>query len=138
MKKYTVALIVIALIDIGLLSMGLLTLSDAKISTLAAGDDFLMNYSGQILVLLSVALAFFHKPAANVLIWLFHKMHRWLSLLLMSCVAGSEALMHILNIPHIEGWWLPMLEGGVIITIFTTAVAWAHKLGKKKENSPLA
>lgn len=42
------------------------------------------------------------------------QVQRWLSALAMLAVVWAEATMHLFNIPHMEGWWVPLLGGGFI------------------------
>jgi hypothetical protein len=47
------------------------------------------------------------------------------------CLALSgEALMHVLSIPHLEGWWLPIVSGS---TALTGMLAWFRKKRNKQE-----
>lgn len=81
--------------------------------------------------MLAILLAYFHRWAAEKLLWLGEKIHRWISTLLMMGMVGIEAFMHILSIPHLEGWWLPIFGGSAFITGIT---AWFHDLRSKSKD----
>jgi hypothetical protein len=58
--------------------------------------------------------------------------------LIVPFVACAEWLMHALNIPHIEGWWVVMLEGGVAITGAGAVSALYQKMIKLKKAAQLS
>ena len=33
------------------------------------------------------------------------------SAIIVSLALGADTLMHVLNVPHIEGWWIPVVSG---------------------------
>ena len=60
--------------------------------------------------------------------WIFAKMYRWLSAALVSLALGFDGIMHLLNIPHVEGWWLPLCGGGAALG---GTMVWWEKRKKK-------
>jgi hypothetical protein len=88
-------------------------------------------YEGQILVFLSVILVCCRNFATRRIIWIAQEVHRLLSTLLMLGVMGVEAAMHFLNIPHLEGWWMPIIGGGAFASVIASFVQkWRRKLSK--------
>lgn len=59
--------------------------------------------------------------------WLLQRAHRWTSMLAMMGVVWIEAAMHLLNIPHVEGWWVPVLGGGGFLS---ASMAWLRSKRK--------
>ncbi|NBX03510.1 MAG: hypothetical protein EBR02_05535 [Alphaproteobacteria bacterium] len=68
----------------------------------------------------------------RVLQWLSNRFCRWLSFLLMLLVVSSEWILHALNLPHVEGWWVPLMGSGAFAS---TAAGWLYKW-KKNPPSP--
>jgi hypothetical protein len=102
------ATFMVAILTAGLFVLGVQMLTLPKI-TLFSHWPYYMLPKGPIILILSVLLAWFHKPAARFLMWLGRKIHRWLSMLLMVAALGADGLLHLFSIPHVEGWWLPLL-----------------------------
>lgn len=127
-KIHTLALAIVALTIAGFLYLGLQILTAPKIFLLARP---LFAYEAPVLVSLAVILAWFREWAARKLVWLFMEIHRLVSTLVMAAVIGAEGLMHFFSIPHAEGWWIPLLGGGVA----ATANAWLQRWRKKQPNS---
>lgn len=48
------------------------------------------------------------RQAARYLLWISNKIYRVISALLVFALIGADGLLHVFNIPHIEGWWLPL------------------------------
>ena len=88
----------------------------------------LLAYWGYILVMVAVMLAWFHDYVPEGLLWVCRSIHRLLSSLLIMGIVGIEMVLHLLNVPHLEGWWLPIFSGSAA---FTGVLAWIHKLRKK-------
>ena len=57
------------------------------------------------------------------------KLYGALSGLVVAAVMGLESVMHALNIPHVEGWWAPLLGGGICLG---TGAAWQKWRKKRK------
>jgi hypothetical protein len=122
------ATLMVAILTAGLLVLGVQMLTLPKI-TLFSHWPYYMLPKGPIVLILSVLLAWFHKPAAHFLIWLGRKIHRWLSMLLVIAALGADGLLHLFSIPHVEGWWLPLLGSGAAATAI-------HALLHKHKNEP--
>ena len=60
---------------------------------------------------------------------IFHKAHQWISGLLVDGELGIDGLMHMLNIHHMEGWWIPVVGGGAVAT---GANAWIRSWRKPR------
>lgn len=82
--------------------------------------SFVMLYRGYGAFGVAALLACFHRQAARGMIWISLQIHRWLSAMAMLGVLWVEAAMHMFNIPHMEGWWLPVVGGSFI----SSTVAW--------------
>ena len=76
----------------------------------------LILYKGYLLIALSMALAWKHRWLESKLAWAVEKIHRTLSTILIILALGIDGLMHIFNIPHIEGWWISIIAGSSFLT----------------------
>lgn len=114
-----------AFLTLGLLVLGLYMLSLPDITLFRVWPYYLLP-KPEILLGVAVLLAWFRVHAANALIWLGMKAHRWLSTLLMVGVMSADGLLHLFSIPHIEGWWLPLLGSGVAASAIN-ALLHTHK-----------
>ena len=123
-RRYLLALTIIAIAVAELLFLGLQSLSAPKLFQLAYRLHPILTHQGPVLVVLAILLAWFHEWAARKLIWLFAELYRWISTAIMLGIMSVEAMMHIFSIPHLEGWWVPLLGGSAIITAVT---AWFQK-----------
>lgn len=103
--------------------LGLKWFALPPIYRLAYTKSPLAPYYGHTLMILAIALAWFHQWAAHFLRWLGGTLHRLLSSLLVIGALGLDATMHLFSIPHLEGWWLPLLSGSAIAGIGT----WLHR-----------
>ena len=131
-KSYIFALCLIALAVFGLFIWGLQLLTVPKIFLLVQRPYPLFQYQGPLLMGLAITLAWFREWAAEKLIWLCLEMHRMISGLVMAAVIGSEGFMHILNIPHVEGWWIPLLSGGTAVTFGAWFQKWRKEPSKQE------
>ena len=43
--------------------------------------------------------------------------HRWLSLFLMFMLMSVDGLMHVFNVPHMEGWWVPVVGSSAAMVV---------------------
>ena len=107
---------------------GLQLLLLPPIYSLARNQNILLHYEGHILIVLALMLILSHRWLAVKLLWISQEIHRIISTLLMAGVIGIDAMMHVFNIPHMEGWWLPILGGS---SLFSGAWAWLHR-GRKQ------
>lgn len=126
-KSYNIALFIVAGSTVTLLLLGMRMLTIPKIFMLAQGPYSYLPYEGPGLVVAAVLLAWFRESAVRSLLWLFHELHRWLTALLAAVVMGAEGFMHVLGIPHIEGWWIPMLGSGAFVTAISLCLQKLRK-----------
>ena len=47
--------------------------------------------------------------------WCGVRLYRWLSAVLFALAMSAESVMHSLGIPHVEGWWMPLLGSSVAV-----------------------
>ncbi|MFN5351847.1 MAG: hypothetical protein ACK5BE_04445 [Alphaproteobacteria bacterium] len=123
-KSYSRLIASILLVSLSLL---LLDYSVKLILEPSFSPDSLRNYLGYLLVFLACLLVIFYRWLVNKIIWLSQEVYRLVSAIIMVLMVGIEGALHFFSIPHIEGWWIPMLGGGLI----TTVVAYFHKLKSK-------
>lgn len=74
-------------------------------------------------------LIYFRQPAAENIRWFAARVHRWLSAIFLSALFGLESLLHVLGIPHMEGWWIPLLGSGAL---FSAIAIWFGKWKRKR------
>lgn len=122
---------IIALTVIGLFVWGMQLLTIPKIFMLAQRPYPFFEYQGPFLMALAILLAWFREWAAQKLLWLCLEIHRLASALAMAALVGAEGFMHAFSIPHVEGWWIPLLSGGIAATIG----AWMHQSKKKSHEA---
>jgi amino acid transporter len=79
----------------------------------------LILYKGYLLIALSLVLVWKYKWLENKLVWAVEKVHRALSSILIIIALGIDGLMHIFNIPHMEGWWISIIAGSTFLTWLT-------------------
>jgi hypothetical protein len=125
---YHWALMSISAIILALVWWGIAWLDVPPIYRLARLNNPILLYQGHILIMLAVVLAWFHRWAANKLLWLAREIHRWVSALMLMAAIVIDSSMHLLSIPHMEGWWLPLLGGSAFMTGIT---AWFYQWRKK-------
>ena len=94
--------------------------------------DGLLFYQGHFLLVLVLVLAWFHAFAEQCILWLGAKLRRWATALLMSALLLADGGMHLLNIPHMEGWWLPLMGGSAVLGGIVT---WLRQRFKKPQDS---
>lgn len=116
------ALLSVAFLIAGLLWWGIAWLDVPPIYKLT--HNTMLPYRGYTIIALAVSLAIFHRWAASKILWLGEKLHRWISALMMMGMVIIDGSMHLLSIPHMEGWWLPIFGGSVFITGVS---AWLHQ-----------
>lgn len=78
-------------------------------------------YLGYLALVLIALLIAFRRVAIQKMQWALERAHRWASMLAMMGVVWIEAAMHLLNIPHMEGWWVPVLGGS---SALSASMAW--------------
>lgn len=76
------------------------------------------------------ALAALPRAVLRGISWLFREIYRWISVLLMLMAVSIDGVMHLLSIPHMEGWWVPVLGGGAFAS---GLLAWLHQWRKKAQ-----
>lgn len=128
MSPLNAARLIIACIVTALLWWGVTWLDVLPVYRLVRAHNALLFYQGYVIIGCAVLLAWFRDWAANRILWLGEKLHRWMSALAMLGVVWAEATMHILSIPHMEGWWMPILGGS---SVFTGVLACLNKWRKK-------
>lgn len=77
-----------------------------------------------VVMALGIIIALLHRYAALGLLWIAAKLHRIFSSLILILALGVDGLLHMLSIPHIEGWWLSLVGGSAIMTAFSV---WCEK-----------
>lgn len=130
-RGYKISVGATALLVALLVWWGLKWLDVPPVYRLARVSNPLFFYQGHILITLAVLLAWFHRWAANALLWLCGEVRRWASALMMMGVVIIDGSMHLLSIPHMEGWWLPILGGSAFITGMSV---WLHQWRKKPQD----
>jgi hypothetical protein len=78
----------------------------------------------EVVMALGILIALFHKYAALGLLWIAAKLHRIFSSLILIVALGADGLLHVLSIPHMEGWWLSLLGSSALITALSV---WVQK-----------
>jgi hypothetical protein len=78
----------------------------------------------EVVMVLGILVALFHKHAALGLLWIAAKLHRIFSSLFLIMALGADGLLHVLSIPHMEGWWLSLLGSSVLISALSV---WVQK-----------
>jgi hypothetical protein len=114
MQTQREALLCVAFLIAGLLWWGIAWLDVPPIYKLT--NNAMLLYRGYAIIALAVALAIFHRWAANKMLWLGEKIYRWTSALAMLGIIWIEATMHLLSIPHIEGWWITLIGSSGLIS----------------------
>lgn len=114
MPPYRWALFVVALVAGILLWCGVQQLFIPPIYKLAERNNPFLYYEGYIFIGMSATIACFYRCVARQLVRAAQEIHRWIHALLMVGVLGMDAMMHVFNIPHMEGWWLPLLGGSAV------------------------
>jgi hypothetical protein len=125
------ALLSVILLIAGLLGLGIAWLDVPPIYKLT--HNTLLLYRGNAIIALAISLAIFHRWAAYKMLWLGEKIHRWMSALAMLGIIWIEATMHLLSIPHMEGWWIALFSGGMASGI----AAWIKGLSCIRKVPPL-
>ena len=128
MNSFKLPLAILIFMLSGLLAWrGLTILLLPPIYQLARTQNLLLHYEGHLLVALALVLVLSHRWAVAKILWISQEIHRWISALLMCGVIGIDAMMHVFNIPHMEGWWLPIFGGSAMTSVIA---GWLRKLRK--------
>ena len=122
-RGYKVALCVVVLMILGLLWWGVTLLNLPPVYRLARMNNPMLHYQGHALIAFAMLLALFYRPAVKSFLWLGREIHRLASVAMMFGVVIIDGSMHLFNIPHMEGWWLPLLGGS---TLISSLGAWLH------------
>ena len=111
--------ILLGMLILSLVALSITWLDVPPIYRLTHHNPFML-YRGYVVLGLVALLACFHRWAIAKMIWLSMQIHRWVSALVMLSVIGVDASMHVLNIPHMEGWWMPLIgsSGAISSLIF--------------------
>ncbi len=123
------ALLCVALLIAGLLWWGIAWLDVSPIYKLT--HNFILLYRGYAIIALAIALTIFHRWAAYKMLWLGKKLHRWMSALMLMGVVMIEGSMHLLSIPHMEGWWITLFGGSAVIS---GTIAWVQRWRERYRN----
>lgn len=78
----------------------------------------------EVMMVMGIIVALFHKCASLGLLWIAAKLHRIFLSLILIFALGADGLLHVLSIPHIEGWWLSLLGSSALITALSV---WVQK-----------
>lgn len=127
MRRLTIARICTALLGLPLGWVAYLWLDVTRIESLAHADDLVFVYRGYAAMLIALVLVCFNRQIVNGAVWISERMYRWISMLTVLGVIWMEAAMHMLNIPHVEGWWMPIIGGG---SALSASMAW-RKIKRK-------
>jgi len=130
-RGYKVALCAIAFMIVGLLWWGVTLLNLPPIYRLARMQNPILNYQSYAVIALALLLAVLHRPVARGILWLGQEIHRLASVAMMFGVVAMDGSMHLLNIPHMEGWWLPLFGGSAVIS---SLGAWLHQWRKNEDS----
>jgi hypothetical protein len=123
MQKDLWAHIVIALITFGLFALSLHML---QLPNIALFNHWFYSVlpPAELMLCFVVALAWFRAAAAQLLLRATLKITHGLSALIVVLAMSSEGFMHALSIPHVEGWWLPLIGSGALATYLSV---WFYK-----------
>lgn len=108
----------------GLIALGLYMSSLPPITLFRQWPYYLLP-EPEIVVALGVILAISFAWAARALLWIFAKLHRIFSSLILVIAMSAEGFMHMFHIPHMEGWWISLVGGSAII--IASCSAWLAK-----------
>jgi hypothetical protein len=126
--RHIIAPSIVALLVATLLWSGLAWLDIPPIYRLARGHYPFFFYQGHLLIVSAALLAWFHGAAAHGIVWIAQKLHRVASAVMVMGFLAIDGGMHLFSIPHIEGWWLPVVSGGAFLTALT---AWVQRTRNK-------
>ena len=126
-NTYICAKLAVALLLLAMLWWGLHLAFLPPIYRIARPDALVEGY---VLLGLSLVLLLFFRSAVHRLLWMAQEMHRIVSALLVMAALGVDGLMHAFSIPHMEGWWLPLLGSGAL----ASAIAgWLQKFRARRD-----
>ncbi len=109
------AVLLLILLVLCLVALGVMWLDVPPIYRIAHHAPF-MVYRGYVALGLAALLVCAHRWVIGKMMWLSAQIYRWVSALTMLGVVGIDATMHLLNVPHMEGWWLPLIGGSGLIS----------------------
>lgn len=122
-------LLLVIILVLCLVAVGMMWLDVPPIYRLAHHAPF-MVYRGYMALGLASLLVCTHRWVIGKMLWLSMHLHRWVSALAMLGVVGIDASMHILNIPHTEGWWVPLIGGSGLIS---SSLLWLKQKAVNKD-----
>ncbi len=79
-------------------------------------------YQAQLFFALALLLVCFYRRAVQGVLWVCREVYRLLSMALLFVALMIEGGLHLFHIPHVEGWWIPLIGGGAAAS---GAGAWA-------------
>ena len=130
-KSHLLAITTIGFLLIGLVVWGSELLFIPPVIKQARLHSTFWYYQGYLLIAVAILLLCFHRLAIKKIMWIYQEVHRWMSALMMMGVVMIDSSMHLLSIPHMEGWWLPIFGGSAFITGMS---AWLHQWRKKPQD----
>lgn len=83
---------------------------------------------GEVIVAVAILLVVFCRKVSRHLLWIGHKIYRVIAALLIFALIGADGLLHVLSIPHMEGWWLPLASS---LIAASGVSAWVGKNKKR-------
>lgn len=127
-KSDVIALAIVGAGILGLLFFGIRLLAAPEILLSTKPQ---LYYAGWLMLLSAALLAWFRHWVVDRLTWFGRGMHRLLISLFMVLLMGMETFLHLFHIPHMEGWWWPLIGGSAFVTGLSV---WFCKLqGKPKD-----
>ena len=130
------ARLLVALATAAVLFTALRWLDMPPLYRIVRAQNGLLFYQGHFLLSVASALAWFHHQAEQGLLWLGGKMQRCVSALMLSGFLLADGGMHLLNIPHMEGWWMPLMSGAAIAGGVATRLR--QRIKKPQDSEPRA
>ncbi len=94
-------------------------LTTPKVLMFGQKPSMFKSLLGPLLLVASVAVAWFRHEVEAVFVWVASKTQRLLVAIGSAALIAIEFLLHIFSVPHIEGWWMMLLSAipfvGVLI-----------------------
>lgn len=139
MKKQIIATLVLASIVVCLLwvSADILTRNRQMAFGRIASHESAKDLLGIAFTMLAVTISWLRH-------WLVAKIVRFTTAILIALAIMLEPVLHAFGIPHPEGLWLPLLEGGAVVTALANywnrikawLDLWFRKLRNRIKNGP--
>ncbi len=122
---YLCASLAFALLIVALIWWGLHLIFLPPIYQLARPE---ILYEGYVLLAAALLLLVFYRRLVKRFSWLMEELHRAVSALLVMTALSIDGLMHAFSIPHMEGWWLPLLGSGALASAIS---GWVYRLRRR-------